>query len=201
MGEEHKQSHELSTGSSKWYGINKTFLKYLAAFIAGAVVTSAVTYYAVFNSFANPGTSSTNTSKSPQATPSYQIPQSQKLEKSPTAKSQVSEKEVQEYAATLDCSTLAKNSKLTIDANRVLLKSIDLERAQINIQFLESPSSTTRSMNYMSIPEVVDYKCNTIKLSDLRAEQTIRLYDYSAEALKVEPEKRSYIFLVQKITR
>lgn len=199
MSEKHKRGHNLLTNGPKRYGLNKAFLKYLAVFISGAVVSFVITYLVVYQPFTNIGTSNTTTSKSPQTTSSNQIPQAPKVEKSPTAKSQVSEKEVQEYAETIDCSALAKNSKLTIDANRVLMKSIDLERGQINIQFFESP--TIRSMNYLSLPEVVDHKCNTIKLSDLKAEQTIRLYDYSAEAVKAEPEKKSYIFLIQKITR
>jgi hypothetical protein len=198
MSEENQRGNNLSTNSSKWYGISKTFLKYLAAFIVGAVVSFVVTYLIVFQSFLNGGTSNV-TPNSTQTIPSRQISQAPKVEQSPTAKSQVSEKEVQAYAETIDCSTLDKYSKLTIDTNRVLLKSIDLERAQINIQFFETPA--IRSMNYLSIPEVVDHKCNTIKLSDLKAGQTIRLYDYNAAAAKDEPEKRSYIFLVQKISR
>lgn len=198
MSEEYERSRNLSTNSPKRYGLNKAFLKYLAAFISGAVVSLVIVYLVAYQPFMNIGTSST-TPMPPQTTPSSQIPQTPKVEKSPTAKSQVSEKEVKEYAETIDCSTLGKNSKLTIDANRVLMKSVDLERGQINIQFFESP--TIRSMNYLSLPEVVDHKCNTIKLSDLRAEQTIRLYDYNAAAVKAEPEKRSYIFLIQKITR
>jgi hypothetical protein len=200
MSEEHKRSHNLSTSGPKRYGLNRAFLKYLAVFISGAVVSFVITYLVVYQPFANIAASNTTTPPaSPQTTSPNQIPQVPKIEKSPTAKPQVSEKEVQEYAETIDCSTLAKNSKLTVDANRVLMKSIDLERGQINIQFFESPS--IRSMNYLSLPEVVDHKCNTIKLSDLKAEQTIRLYDYNAEAVKFEPEKKSYIFLIQKITR
>jgi hypothetical protein len=202
MSEEHKWSHNLPPEGPKRYGLNKAFLKYLAAFVSGVVVSFVITYLVVYQPFANIGASNTPTQKSPQATSSSQAPQvppALKVEKSPTAKSQVSEKEVQEYSETIDCSTLANNSKLTIDASRVLMKSIDLERGQVNVQFFENPA--IRSMNYLSLPEVVDHKCNTIKLSDLRAEQTIRLYDYNAEALKAEPEKKSYIFLIQKITR
>jgi hypothetical protein len=175
----------------------KVFVVNMLWFIAGLVISSLITYFIVFQSLINSDSNSnTQTQATSQrvATPLYNISQS-----SPTAKSHVTDEEVKMYTDTKDCSTLVQYSKLAVDANRVQLKTIDLERGQINIQFFES--TMIRSLNFLDFPEIVDYKCNPIKASDLKGGQTVRLYNYSSAALKQEPEKRSYIFLVQKITQ